>query len=98
MDTELEQWSELEYNTIAGECAASGSEFWLTSVPASLPLPSSLKEREGESLTVEQHGVEEIFVHSKAEVCLLDPAASSELSPDDGDRFRVFLFGGILGK
>jgi len=31
-------------------------------------------------------------------VCLLDPKAEQELSPDDGDgRFEYFLFGGILG-
>ncbi|KAG8965355.1 hypothetical protein FRC03_000655 [Tulasnella sp. 419] len=32
------------------------------------------------------------------QVCLLDPKATQELSPDDGDgRFKWFLFGGILG-
>jgi len=31
-------------------------------------------------------------------VCLLDPKAEKELSPEDGDgRFEWFLFGGILG-
>ncbi|KAI0772772.1 DUF431-domain-containing protein [Trametes elegans] len=31
-------------------------------------------------------------------VCLLDPKADKELSPEDGDgRFEWFLFGGILG-
>jgi len=31
-------------------------------------------------------------------VCLLDPKAKTELSPEDGDgRFEWFLFGGILG-
>lgn len=32
------------------------------------------------------------------QVCLLDPKADQELSPEDGDgRFKCFLFGGILG-
>ncbi|OJT04183.1 hypothetical protein TRAPUB_5135 [Trametes pubescens] len=32
-------------------------------------------------------------------VCLLDPRAEKELSPEDGDgRFEWFLFGGILGS
>lgn len=31
-------------------------------------------------------------------VCLLDPQAPRELSPQDGEAFGVFLFGGILGK
>jgi ribosome biogenesis SPOUT family RNA methylase Rps3 len=29
---------------------------------------------------------------------LLDPAAAKDLSPQDGDTFDIFLFGGILGK
>lgn len=101
LDPELEQWSELEYNAIAQECHASGAEFWLTSVSPKLPLPESLKARQSSndgqqrSLVVEQKSVEEMF--PKEDVCLLDPAATQELSPDDGKRFRVFLFGGILG-
>lgn len=31
------------------------------------------------------------------EICLLDPAGTSELAPEDGDKFKYFLFGGILG-
>jgi len=31
------------------------------------------------------------------EVCLLDPKAKRELSPEDSKRFTNFLFGGILG-
>ncbi|KAJ3812582.1 SAM-dependent RNA methyltransferase [Lentinula lateritia] len=35
---------------------------------------------------------------SLEKVCLLDPKAEKELSPEDGDgRFEWFLFGGILG-
>ncbi|KAJ7700367.1 hypothetical protein B0H17DRAFT_1251230 [Mycena rosella] len=29
----------------------------------------------------------------RAKVCLLDPTAAAPLAPDDGDRFRCFLFG-----
>lgn len=31
------------------------------------------------------------------EICLLDPSGTSELAPEDGDKFKYFLFGGILG-
>ncbi|KAG0174806.1 hypothetical protein DFQ28_004457 [Apophysomyces sp. BC1034] len=31
------------------------------------------------------------------DVCLLDPSATKELAPEDGDLFKYFLFGGILG-
>lgn len=30
-------------------------------------------------------------------VCLLDPKAEKELSPEDGEAFDIFLYGGILG-
>lgn len=30
-------------------------------------------------------------------VCLLDPKATEELKPEDGELFEMFLFGGILG-
>lgn len=32
-----------------------------------------------------------------ARVCLLDPRAPKELSPQDGETFDIFLYGGILG-
>ncbi|KAF2100828.1 DUF431-domain-containing protein [Rhizodiscina lignyota] len=97
LDPELEQWSELEYKTIAEECHASGAQFWLTSVPPSLPLPKSLQDKQAEGFKVEQRGVEEIFAEKKETVCLLDPSATKELGPEDGKQFTVFLFGGILG-
>ena len=50
------------------------------------------------SLRVENRNVEDIYHDQKGRVCLLDPAAMQELGPDDGDKFDVFLFGGILGK
>jgi len=95
LDPELEQWSALEYKCIARETAASGSQFFLTSVPTSLQLPESLKNVS--ELKVEHRGIEEIYADKKDRVCLLDPAATKELSPEDGDNFDIFLFGGILG-
>jgi ribosome biogenesis SPOUT family RNA methylase Rps3 len=95
LDPELEQWSALEYKCIARETAASGSSFYLTSVPHSLQLPESLKNVS--ELNVEHRGIEEIYADKKDRVCLLDPAATKELSPEDGDNFDIFLFGGILG-
>lgn len=41
--------------------------------------------------------MEELFAEKKEIVCLLDPSATKELSPEDGETFSVFLFGGILG-
>jgi ribosome biogenesis SPOUT family RNA methylase Rps3 len=49
------------------------------------------------SFISETRGVEELYANDKSRVCLLDPAAAKDLSPEDGDVFDVFLFGGILG-
>lgn len=95
LDPELEAWSSLEYSAIASECHATGAQFLLSSVPTSLKLPANLQGAEG--LDVETRGIEEIYADKKDKVCLLDPAASKDLSPEDGDVFEVFLFGGILG-
>ncbi|KAF2704799.1 DUF431-domain-containing protein [Pleomassaria siparia CBS 279.74] len=95
LDPELEEWSSLEYSSIAAESHAAGAQFLLSSVPPSLKLPKNLQQAKG--LKVETRGIEEIYVDSKHRVCLLDPAASRDLSPEDGDTFDVFLFGGILG-
>ncbi|KAF2846275.1 DUF431-domain-containing protein [Plenodomus tracheiphilus IPT5] len=95
LDPELEAWSSLEYSTIAAESHAAGAKFLLSSVPTSLKLPAKLQGVQG--LTVETRGIEEIYADKKNKVCLLDPAASKDLSPEDGDEFDIFLFGGILG-
>lgn len=96
LDEELGQWSELEYITIARETG----NFCLSSIPDSLKatLPQKLKDTPG--FFAETRGVEEVYGQDpalKARVCLLDPAAQQELSPEDGELFDVFLFGGILG-
>ena len=96
LDPELGEWSSLEYKTIALECHAAGAQFFLSSVPQSLKLPANLQGVIG--LNVETRGIEEIYADKKDRVCLLDPSASKDLSPEDGDTFDIFLFGGILGK
>lgn len=95
LDPELEAWSSLEYATIARESKEAGALFYLSSVPSNLQVPEGFRSSPG--LLIEQRGVEELFADKKERVCLLDPAASVELSPEDGDVFDVFLFGGILG-
>lgn len=93
LDPELEAWSSLEYAAIARESQASQVRFLLSSVPETLKLPENLAHVDG--LEIEHDSVEDLF--DKPKVCLLDPAAKQELSPADGDKFDVFLFGGILG-
>ncbi|KAF2271325.1 DUF431-domain-containing protein [Westerdykella ornata] len=95
LDPELEEWSALEYAAIASESHAAGAQFLLSSVPEAFQLPEKLQHAKG--LKIETRGVEDIFADCKDRVCLLDPAAPKDLSPEDGDAFDVFLFGGILG-
>ncbi|KAJ5855755.1 uncharacterized protein N7529_009699 [Penicillium soppii] len=95
LDPELGPWSTLEYACIARESHARGARFLLSSVPAELQMPADLAATQG--LEVEQRSVEDIFADRKEKVCLLDPSAQTELSPEDGKTFDVFLFGGILG-
>lgn len=95
LDPELGPWSTLEYRSIAQESAEAGVSFFLSSVPKAMSLPTELRDLD--SLIVEHLSVEELFQEDKRRVCLLDPAATVELSPEDGTKFDVFLFGGILG-
>lgn len=95
LDPELGVWSALEYGCIAREAHASGSRFLLSSVPPSLQVPDDLAATQG--FGIDGRSVEELFADRKSKVCLLDPSAPTELSPEDGDNFEVFLFGGILG-
>ncbi|KAL0942626.1 Protein arginine N-methyltransferase SFM1 [Colletotrichum truncatum] len=95
LDPELGPWSELEYIAIAKETHAAGGTFLLSSLPAAFVVPDKLKEVP--ALKAENRGVEELYAQDKSRVCLLDPSAASDLSPEDGEKFDAFLFGGILG-
>lgn len=95
LDEELGPWSELEYLAIAKESQEIGSEFHLTSLPQGFKVPEALAAVP--AFKAENRGVEEIYAADKSRVCLLDPAAKKDLSPEDGETFDVFLFGGILG-
>jgi len=96
LDEELGPWSELEYIAIAKETQQSGGSFCLSSLPAAFPVPETLKAVP--AFRPEARSVEDIYADDKSRVCLLDPAAATELEPEDGERFDAFLFGGILGR
>lgn len=96
LDPELGPWSELEYIAIAQESQDTGSSFTLSSLPEEFKVPESLKAIQTFKAT--QSSVEDIYAANKNTVCLLDPAAEKDLSPEDAQEFGTFLFGGILGK
>ncbi|KAH6899860.1 SAM-dependent RNA methyltransferase [Thelonectria olida] len=95
LDPELGPWSELEYLAIASETQATNGTFILSCLPPAFQVPADLASNP--AFKAEQRGVEELYAGQKGRVCLLDPAASKDLSPEDGDTFDAFLFGGILG-
>ena len=90
LDEELGPWSELEYVTIAIESRQAGAKFCLSSVSPSLALPEALMAVPG--FTAEAASVETLYADDKSRVCLLDPSATNELTPEDGETFHVFLF------
>jgi ribosome biogenesis SPOUT family RNA methylase Rps3 len=92
MDPELEKWQHLEYRTIAAECASASSQFILSGLPKPV---SELAEVEQSPASVDDL-VSNAGI-PKERVCLLDPRGESDLAPEDGDKFDVFVFGGILG-
>ncbi|KAK6508382.1 hypothetical protein TWF506_010475 [Arthrobotrys conoides] len=112
LDVELEAWSKLEYLTIATETRPASSTaatdssnnpdnikptFHLTSLPRELfeNLPEELKGHENLDATMEE--VNKLDGLKAEEVCLLDPRAEKDMCPEDGEVFKWFVFGGILG-
>lgn len=95
LDPELGPWSALEYLVIAKESKDNGATFCLSSVGKNLAVPQEI--RNIPSIIIETRSVEELYDRDRNHICLLDPAATSELKPDDGTQFDIFLFGGILG-
>ncbi|KAF3158746.1 hypothetical protein TWF751_001296 [Orbilia oligospora] len=108
LDVELEAWSKLEYLTIATETRPQSSSnssnnpnhkptFHLTSLPRELfeNLPEELKGHENLDATMEE--VNRLDGLKAEEVCLLDPRAEKDMCPEDGEVFKWFVFGGILG-
>ena len=94
LDPELGPWSALEYKTIAEESRKAGCDFILSSVPASLIASEDFADVKENARS---DSVESYFADQKSQICLLDPAAKQELTPEDAGKFEIFLFGGILG-
>ncbi|TKA70389.1 hypothetical protein B0A55_05610 [Friedmanniomyces simplex] len=96
LDPELEEWQALEYKCIHRECADSGANFILSGVSNA----SEVQKQLGlPSDAVQKQSVEDLYSSPEARrrVCLLDPKGERDISPEDGELFDVFLFGGILG-
>lgn len=96
LDPELEDWQALEYKCIAEESSVDNWKFLLSGL-SSVSDAKRLLDLPATNLT--EQNVESLYPNEneRRQVCLLDPKAKHDLSPEDGDKFDVFLFGGILG-
>ncbi|KAK1445307.1 hypothetical protein CCUS01_12633 [Colletotrichum cuscutae] len=95
LDPELGPWSELEYIAIARETHAAEGTFLLSSLPAGFVAPEKLQQVP--AFKAENRGVEELYAADKSRVCLLDPSAASDLSPED-DRTSELRKKGFEGR
>lgn len=98
MESGFSEWVILEYSQIIKDVGKNN--LVLTSLPAGttekdIPQPLldlGLQWTTKECIDIDNGNVD------KSKVCLLDPAATTDLIPEDNGRFEYFVFGGILGS
>lgn len=98
MEEGFSEWVILEYSQIIREVGKEN--LILTSLPSSTTekdIPERLLNLGLQWTTKECVDIDE-GRFEKSKVCLLDPAAETELVPEDGKQFDYFVFGGILGS
>lgn len=96
MEAGFTEWVILEYSQIIRDI---GSEnLILTSLPKEITEKEIPKRLLDLGLQWTNKDVSEVIGETnKKSVCLLDPAAESDLVPEDSSNFEYFVFGGILG-
>ncbi|KAI7889609.1 SAM-dependent RNA methyltransferase [Mucor mucedo] len=93
MEDAMHEWCALEYKHMLQKIGPDHLYFTsLTDKCMNEGMPEELK-----SAKCHQIDVLNLPGVKHEEICLLDPAGTSELAPEDGDKFKYFLFGGILG-
>ena len=95
------QWSLLEYTTISTETSKTNGTLYLSSLPPTLlgNLPQVLQTYTASGqLIATSAEVSQLPGIEGRRVCLLDPSAKVELTPEDGEKFDWYIFGGILGS
>lgn len=98
MEEGFSEWVILEYSQIIREVGKQN--LILTSLPATTTekdIPQRLLDLGLQWTTKECVEIDDGKV-DKSRVCLLDPAAETDLLPEDGAKFDYFVFGGILGS
>ena len=98
----LPEWVKLEYSHMI-TLTAPNSHVHFTSLSSS-SIPPLEKHLSSHASSSNAHAHTEPILTflanegiPKERVCLLDPRAEKVLSPEDGETFDVFLYGGILG-
>lgn len=97
MEEGFSEWVILEYSQIIKDVGKDN--LILTSLPPSTTekdIPGRLLALGLQWTTKECVEIDPAF--TKESVCLLDPAAETELVPEDKNAFQYFVFGGILGS
>lgn len=97
MEEGFSEWVILEYSQIIKEVGKEN--LILSSLPPSTTekdIPQRLLDLGLQWTTDECINLEGGL--KKEEVCLLDPAAEVDLTPNDASQFKYFVFGGILGS
>ncbi|AGO10101.1 AaceriAAR109Cp [[Ashbya] aceris (nom. inval.)] len=102
MESGFSEWVTLEYAQIIRDVGAQN--LILSSLPeatTSSDIPQLLRDLglqwTTQPLDKVHLALPDVAPLKDGRVCLLDPRASSDLSPSDKDQFDYFVFGGILG-
>lgn len=102
MEAGFTEWVILEYSQIIRDVGSQN--LLLTSLPKGTEIPKELQKlglqwtnKEVTLLTSEDFSFIPITGIEKSKTCLLDPAATTDLLPEDSQKFNYFVFGGILG-
>lgn len=89
----MHDWCKLEYEHMVAVCGAEHIYFTGLTPKTLADMPESLSK--AHCHTEDIMTMRDRIPHDT--VCLLDPASPTVLAPEDGDKYKFFLFGGILG-
>ncbi|KAG2225052.1 hypothetical protein INT45_003252 [Circinella minor] len=92
MEDGMHEWCVLEYKHMISVVGKENMHFSSLSDACLASMPEELKEA-----YCHKENVLNLPGVDPKDVCLLDPSATEPLKPEDGDTFKYFLFGGILG-
>ncbi|KAF9170385.1 hypothetical protein BGX21_009192 [Mortierella sp. AD011] len=89
----MHEWCKLEYEHMISVCGPDHVYFTALTPSTLAGMPETLSKAHCHTEDILTMG--DRIPHEK--VCLLDPASPHVLSPEDGETYDFFLFGGILG-